>query len=265
VPPALAHRSSTRTIQPRSQLPRYVHQSTRFLRHPWSTRFLRHPWSHERDAARGGPAFRRHPGFADSARSPRDDLPRTRASDTDRRSTSGRDNPVGRRRTPRSTTGRSAQRWKRWCPRRWGDRQKLGRNPASCDERVVGNPALGLRPKARGADSGLHSFGAARIVYHSRPDAKFLVSPPPHRIGRLSGASIARTATDLRARGSSIHFRAGSRSPTGRSSTTRMSCGLCAMAMTHCSFGGRHRGCYEKAGNAWRRFQRAMCRRCADE
>jgi hypothetical protein len=39
-----------------------------------------------------------------------------------------------------------------------GDRQKLGRRPEPWDECSVERPALGLRPKARAADSGLHSF-----------------------------------------------------------------------------------------------------------
>src|SRR5262245_21726972 len=39
------------------------------------------------------------------------------------------------------------------------------------------NPALGLRPKARGADSGLHSFGAARSSTTADPKPNFQAAP----------------------------------------------------------------------------------------
>jgi hypothetical protein len=55
----------------------------------------------------------------------------------------------------------------------WCDRQKLGRSSAPCDELAVDGPALGLRPKARAGDSGLHSFGAARIVLPERAVRQF--------------------------------------------------------------------------------------------
>lgn len=56
------------------------------------------------------------------------------------------------------------------------DRQKLGRSSAPCDELAVDGPALGLRPKARARDSGLHSFGAARIVLPAHAERQFLAA-----------------------------------------------------------------------------------------
>jgi hypothetical protein len=44
------------------------------------------------------------------------------------------------------------------------DRQKFGSSPGPWDEWFVERPALGLRPKARARDSGLHSFRCALII-----------------------------------------------------------------------------------------------------
>jgi hypothetical protein len=43
-------------------------------------------------------------------------------------------------------------------------RQKLGRGPEPWEVWLVESPALGLRPKARARDSGLHSFRCAEII-----------------------------------------------------------------------------------------------------
>jgi hypothetical protein len=64
-----------------------------------------------------------------------------------------------------------------------GDRQKLGRRPVPCDELAVDGPALGLRPKVRAGDSGLHSFGAARIVLPQPVAGQF-----PEAAGRAPAA-----------------------------------------------------------------------------
>jgi hypothetical protein len=53
------------------------------------------------------------------------------------------------------------------------DRQKFGGNPSPWDEWFVERPALGLRPKARGCDSGLHSFRCAFIIEPSEHAGHF--------------------------------------------------------------------------------------------
>lgn len=90
-----------------------------------------------------------------------------------RRHTSGRN--TGRRghmsgtsRTSTRSGGRSRSEVGPWL---WSRPPKLGRLPEPCDEEFVEGSALGLRPKARAADSGLHSFGgtcAGRIASQAR-------------------------------------------------------------------------------------------------
>jgi hypothetical protein len=75
------------------------------------------------------------------------------------------------------------------------DRQKLGRSSAPCDELVVDGPALGLRPKARAGDSGLHSFGAARIVLPAHAERQFLAATDDNADGELHSVIVAGSRT----------------------------------------------------------------------
>jgi hypothetical protein len=58
------------------------------------------------------------------------------------------------------------------------DRQKLGCGPEPCDDCRVGSPALGLRPKARARDSGLHFFRCASIIRSSSVAGHFSAGGP---------------------------------------------------------------------------------------
>jgi hypothetical protein len=62
----------------------------------------------------------------------------------------------------------------------------VSQNP--CDEGFVESPALGLRPKARAADSGLHSLGArALVVSRAERVSQFLAAARPGQVYAAEG------------------------------------------------------------------------------
>lgn len=62
----------------------------------------------------------------------------------------------GTGRTPARNEGMSRSVGSPWL---WVGPPETGRLPVPCDEGFVESPALGLRPKARATNSGLHAFG----------------------------------------------------------------------------------------------------------
>jgi hypothetical protein len=83
------------------------------------------PVSRRGRAAPGGLACRRRRDFAGSEHWRRGDWPHERGRGSDRRSSRGRDNPVGRRRTSRRTTSNSTRKRERRGPRLWGTARNL--------------------------------------------------------------------------------------------------------------------------------------------